>query len=72
MPKESTLERLHDVLMENLIEMIQSGTATPADKKVALELLKNSGYSENPTHPEARSPALAALPFSSDEEVDAA
>lgn len=37
------LERLHNLLTQDLIDRIESGDATPADLGVARQLLKDNG-----------------------------
>lgn len=43
MDKKTDLGELHDALARDLLRLIKEGSATPADKRVALDLLKHNG-----------------------------
>jgi hypothetical protein len=63
------LERLHDLLTQNLIDKIESGEATAADLGVARQLLKDNNINATPV---SGSPILKlsqALPFQDAQEA---
>lgn len=69
MNRPELLERLHDLLTQNLIDKIESGEATAADLGVARQLLKDNNINAVPA---AGSPILKlsqALPFQDAQEA---
>jgi hypothetical protein len=57
------LERLHNLLTEDLIGRIESGAATAADLGVARQLLKDNGVNATPSTGTPILRLSQALPF---------
>lgn len=63
MANQKTLERLLDLLSEDLVKRIDQGTATAADLNVARQLLKDNNISAIPTKSNGLGKLAESLPF---------
>lgn len=63
------LERLHELLTQDLIEKIESGNATAADLGVARQLLKDNSINAMPAPNTPIFRLANSLPFENDREA---
>ena len=61
------LTELHDLMVEDLIEKIKSGDATPATLNVARQLLKDNNIEALPTENSHLKSLIEELPFDEDD-----
>jgi hypothetical protein len=61
------LTELHDLMVEDLIEKIKSGDATPATLNVARQLLKDNNIEALPTENSHLKSLIEELPFDEEE-----